>query len=300
MTQPLARKTKGEILAEYKKLQEELEQARQTAAAVHEPRSQAILAKTEKQTEGDIVEAVQKLRATFTGSLNQLVEASMIEVNRLQELREAVAIWQKNLEHFKNVTVAAETIDTLLAEHELKKRQFTADEERRYFELETKLAERERQWQQAQEEKEYEAARKRKQAEEEFTEKMRKREKDLTERATEITQREANVANWQQQVQEFSAKLEEELTKKEHDVTGRLKAEYEAVIRQLKQEAESDKKVSELQISNLREQNGRHQDEITSLKRSLEEAHKQAQALAARVIEGNRPIQIIKKEEAQA
>lgn len=299
MAQALSRKTKSELLADYKKLQEQLEQARQTAAQVHEPRNQDILAKTDKQTEGDIIEAIQKLRATFTSSLNQLAEASIAEVNRLQELREAVSVWQKNLEHYQNVTVAAEAVDTLLADHAMKKHQFEAEEKSLSFELETKLKERERQWQQAQEEKEYDAVRKRKQIEEEFNEKVRKREKELTARAADIAGQEAELNNWQQQVKNFSTRLEGELTKKEQDVSARLKAEYETTIRQLQQESSADQKIYELQITNLQEINKRQQEESVSLKRALEEAHKQAQALAARVIEGNRPVQIIKKEEKE-
>lgn len=299
MAQALSRKTKSELLADYKKLQEQLEQARQTAAQVHEPRNQDILAKTDKQTEGDIIEAIQKLRATFTSSLNQLAEASIAEVNRLQELREAVSVWQKNLEHYQNVTVAAEAVDTLLADHAMKKHQFEAEEKSLSFELETKLKERERQWQQAQEEKEYDAVRKRKQIEEEFNEKVRKREKELTARAADIAGQEAELNNWQQQVKNFSTRLEGELTKKEQDVSARLKAEYETTIRQLQQESSADQKIYELQITNLQEINKRQHEESVSLKRALEEAHKQAQALAARVIEGNRPVQIIKKEEKE-
>lgn len=299
MAQPLSRKTKTELLADYKKLQEQLEQARRTAAQVHEPRSQDILAKTEKQTEDDIIEAIQRLRATFTSNLNQLAEASIAEINRLQELREAVSVWQKNLEHYQNVTVAAEAVDTLLAEYDMKKRQFEVEEKRRSFELETTLDDRERQWQQTQEEKEYDAVRKRKQIEEEFNEKMRKNEKALAARAADVAEKETELNKWQQQVKDFSTRLEEELTKRDQEVTSRLKSEYDATIRHRQQEASADQKVAELQINNLRELTNRQQDDIASLKQALEEAHKQAQALAARVIEGNRPIQIIKKEEPE-
>lgn len=289
----LARKTKGEILQEYKRLREQLDEARHTAAQVQEPRSQELLAKTEKQTEEDALLAINNLRSTLNNSLNKLAEAVAAEVGHLNELRQSVALWKKNLEHHQNLVNAADALDALVVEYEMKKRQFEAEAQQRRFDLETELADKLREEQRSAAEKEYETKLAHKREEEEWAEKTRKREKELAERAEAVKQQENEVSSLRLQVNDFTTHLEDELKRKEEEVSRQLKAEQEITVRQLKQEREAEGNVFALQIDNLREQNDRYQKEIATLRTTVEGANKQSQALAAKVIESNRPVQVM-------
>lgn len=297
MPDNIARKTKTEILDEYKKLRQELEAAQRTATQVAEPRSQELLKKTERQTENDVLGTVQTAKTTINSGLNQLAEAMSGQVAHLQELREAVALWQKNLENYRNVTVAAGALEALIGEYDLKKRQFEAEAAERRFTLDKELENKKRVWEEAQDDREYETKRKHKQLQEEFDDKNRKREKEIAERAEQIAQRERELSSWQQQVKDFSQKLEDELKKKELEVTNRLEADHEMKMRQLTQERQAEKSMLGLQVDNLRERSNQQQSEINSLQKALDEANARSQDLAAKVIEGNRPVQIIAKKE---
>lgn len=284
----LAKKKKGEIIAEYEALLKNLEEAQQGGALVHEPRSQEILVKSKDETADKIRRTVTTLRETLLDSLRSIEVALLAETERLTALREAAALAGQDLEHKHNVTVAAEALAQMVAEHETKQRAFATSAEQQRLTLETELTMQRRRWEREQEELDYEAQRRRRRDDAQAAEERSERERDLEQRAAELKEHEGELAELRRRVEEMPAVVEKQVQQREKEITQRLRAEAEVVQREATQQWDATRHVFELRLKNLDDQNKGQQKEIVELKQEADRANKRAQDLAVSIIKSGR------------
>jgi len=284
----LAKMTKAEILAEYKKLLGNLEGAQQLAAETHDPKNRELLAKSKEKTVEQVQQSVRALREMAVGSVDSVEQALVGEMQRLEELRAMVDLQGKELETQYNIKIAADTLASLVAEHTLKQQQFSRQSEQQRVELESELAAKRREWVREQEELEYGASRKRRHEDMEAVEASQKRQRELQEREDQLTEKEQQAAAWHKQVENFPDELESALQEREQAVIKRARAEAEVTQKIAKQEWEAEKQVLKLQLGNLEEQIKQYQKELQVLRQDTERANKRAQDLAVQIIKGGR------------
>lgn len=284
----LIKKTKAEIVAEYEKLLKNFEEAKQLSMDVHEPRSQKLIEKSKEKTSEQAHNAIGQLRKVADGSINGLAEVLLTEVQCLDELREMVTVLEKELETYNNIKVAADTLDSLVSEHELKKQQFAVRSEQRKDELEAELADKNRQWEREHEEKEYEVKRKRRREGAEIAEEQARRGGELDEREEQLDERETELSTLREQTEQFPDKLDKQLERREKEVVSRLEGEVSVAMDRAKQEWEAQQQVLQLKMANLEEQIKAQQKEATALRQEAERSNKRAQDLAVSIIKSGR------------
>ena len=272
---PLSRKTKTELLEDYRELQEKYEELKMTAELVHAPQSAELLEKTKAYTADTITASIAGLKTNVNATLNDLADKLVSEAQKFGELREALELSKKNLELNYNIQVAAETLQRLLREYGLKR-----------AELEQEMADKKRDWERAQEEHEYSTKRERTRDEAAYQDLSAKREQEFKERQERLQAQEEELQALRQQAEQFPAKLDKACAQRAEEVARELHVESERQLAIEKKDWEAKKNLLDMQISNLEELAKRQNAEIASLKQETERANKKAQELAVKVIEG--------------
>lgn len=283
----LAKRTKAEIIAEYDKLLHQQEQARSTAQSVHEPRSQELISKAKQVTdnqEQQINLSITKSRSTILDHFNALTDVINSEIERLSELHQATEAVQKNLTHHHNIKVAADTLEVLINDNELKKQKFAIESTRRQTELDNKLATQEQEWEREQEEKNYQAKRKRQHEQQEVADQTAQSKRTLQERADALVKQEEEIAHLRQQVIDIPSVTEKKLGQQAKEMTAQLKTEHDRELQHTKQRHEAEQNILTIKITNQQDLIKRLQTELATLKKETDQATKRAQDLAVTII----------------
>lgn len=135
----------------------------------------------------------------------------------------------------------------------------------------------------------YETNRARKAQEDEFTEKKAKWERELELRKEEIAKEKQELEMFRKQVAGF----EEEKNKAIKEACAlsekQLQTAFITETKLREQETKSEKELLVLKITNLTQENGRLNNEIISVKKSLEDVTRQLREVAVKVIESSGP-----------
>jgi hypothetical protein len=237
------------------------------------------------------------------------VSAKLVEeVERLAAVRETVVIEQQELEKLHKIDVAATALDQMVQDYDRQKQQLEADiaAQRVAWEEELRTTERERKEQEESlkkqrqreiEEYEYKKALERKKAQDKYDEEIRLQEKQNKEKQETLDkswkQREAALKEQEQELirlrseaEGFPARIQKEVEQAVAQATRAAEARFEQQRVLLKKDAESDKRLAEMQIKALEEQLARQTTQIAALERQLEEAKRQVQDIAVKAIEG--------------
>ena len=286
-TPPLAKKTKSNILSAYEDLLKKYEEVRATAVQVADPKVQELLTKAQGYTGETIAQSTAAVRETVNRVVRELTEKMVAEAQKLVELQAATDIVQKRLETAYHVQVAAESLDTLVRGHDVKRQQFEGELARRNVEADIEIANKKREWEREREDREYAAKlqlkRERAQMEEEFAE----RERALAARGAALEAQEKEQEALKKQVGEIPAMTERATKQREKEVADRLKAEFATTLAQSRREWEAAKNLLEVRIRHVEEQLGQRQAEVAFLKEERERAAQKMHELAVKVIEGS-------------
>jgi colicin import membrane protein len=255
-----------------------------------------------------VVQKISGLGLEISKALAELSGKVVAEVERLTAAREAVALESRELERLHKIDTAATALDQLIQNYRTQKEELEAEiaaqraawvEEERDRAREQKEYEEalKKQRQREADEFEYKKALERKKAQDKYDEDVRLLEKKNKEkqealekswqqREAGLKEREEEWARLKQEVDAFPARL-----KKEADAAASASAKateqrLEQQMLLLKKDAESDKRVAELQIKALQETANRQAAEIGSLQKQLDEAKRQVQDIAVKAIEG--------------
>jgi colicin import membrane protein len=306
------KKSRTEVEKEFSRIAEEEAVRHESADPKSEEVDRMREAETRRTVAGVTVEAVVQrisgLSLDLTRSLSEISARLVAEAESLNELREAVALENKELERLHKIDVAVTALDHLVQDYAKQKadleseiaaqREIWAQEElTRARELKDQEESLKKQRQREAEEFEYKKLLERKKAQDKYDEDVRLQEKKNKEKQESLEK------NWSLREQALKEK-EEEWTRLKSEVDAfpaRLKKEVESAVASalksaeqrneqqmivFRKDSEADKRVAELQIKVLQETVSRQTEEIAALQKQLEEAKRQVQDIAVKAIEG--------------
>jgi len=307
-----AKRAKTEVQEEFAEIRREAEAARESADAKAEEVARRRAAEVRQAVAGTTVESVVQgisgLGLEVSKALADLSGKLVEEVERLSTVREAVALERAELERLHKIDVAATALDQLVQDYAREKERLETEigEQRAAWEQESQAAERERKEQEdnlkkarAREIVEYEYKKnlERKKAQDKYEEDQRLLEKKNKERQETLEkswqQREAALKEQEQELQRLRKEAQEfpENLKTESEKAAALAAKAaeqrsEQEILLLKKEAETEKRLSSLQVKTLEETIARQAAHIAALEKQVGEAKQQVQDIAVKAVEG--------------
>lgn len=283
----LSRKTKQEILDEYEKLEEQLEDLRSTAQIVHSQPALELVEKTKSKTP----QTIDKLFTDFQASLQaHMMEArtSLLEQsNLLQDFQKAIELSRQQIELQRHISLAADSLDLLVEEHTKRTALFEEESEKRKRELDEQVTAKKKIWEREVEEYEYQKKLKNERDQVE----MEEREKAFIVRENTIRTQEQEIVQMKKAIEQFPKEREQALEQCKQEVSDRLNQQFGHEKALLEKETNAQIRLLELTVKNLEDRLNAQTSEFVSLKQQAEEANAKAQALAIKAIE--RPTTIV-------
>ncbi len=307
-----AKRAKTEVQEEFAEIRREAESARESADAKAEEAARVRAGEVRQAVEGTTVEGVvQRISALGLEISKSLADVSgklVEEVERLSAVREAVNLERAELGRLHKIDIAATSLDQLVQEHAREKDRLEAEiaAQRRAWEEESSDTERERKEQDENlkkarareiEEYEYKKNLERKKAQDKYDEDQRQQEKKNKERQealekswqqreTVLKEQEQELARLRKEAQEFPETVKTESEKAAVLSAKAAGQKFEQEILLLKKEAETERRLSSLQVKTLEETIARQTAQIAALERQVGEAKQQVQDIAVKAIEG--------------
>ncbi len=306
------RRSKAEVHAEFDKIREEVSDARQSATAKDDDLAKLHRAELRQAVEAVSVESVvlqtSNLSVEISKALSDVSAKLVSEVERLIQLREAVALESKELERLHKLDVAATALDHLVEEHRLQREKLEAEiagqraawtEEKQAQLRDQKEAEEalKKQRQRENDEYEYKKMLERKKAQDKYEEEIRLQEKKNREKQEALEKnwldreaglkgKEDELSRYKQEVDQFPARLKEERERAQAEASAVTRQSFEQQIVLLRKDSEVEKKVADLRIQALEQVAERQAQQIELLSKQLDEAKRQVQDIAVKAIEG--------------
>ncbi|MBL7150289.1 MAG: hypothetical protein ISS84_01580 [Candidatus Pacebacteria bacterium] len=292
--------TKAELFTAYQEMREKFLASKKEQLPIKpeaaKKEEQRVMEKTAAYSpetlENEINNLGKKIQASLEDKKNQLVQESQ----KLNELRQAVRIETKGLQETYNITLAADTLQALIAEYDAKEK-----------ELQEQIGGQKKSWEREHEEHaynlkiarrkendEYEAEQSKKRAA--WQEEMTAKEKELEEREQALTNQTEEIENMKKQTEDFPARLERKINEAKQGKEIALRKDFATEKQMLEQKFSAEKGILEVKNNNLEALIKNQSSEMTSLKQSLTEANQRAQNLATSVIEGAKRQEQEKKE----
>jgi chromosome segregation ATPase len=307
-----ARRTKTEVQQEFTEIQEQVESARDAADAKTAESARLREEEVRQAVDGVTVEGVVQrmsgLGLEVSKALSDLAGKLTEEVQLLASLREGVALERKELERLHKIDVAASALDQMVQDYAREKESLEREiaAQRAAWEEESARVERERkeqdeslkkQRQREIDDYEYKKALERKKAQDKYDEEVRLTEKKNQEkqealekgwqqREAELKAREEELANLRKEVQEFPARLQKESQAAAGQARKETEARFEQQTMVIKKDAETERRLAELQVKTLEDAVARQTAQIAAIEKQLADAKQQVQDIAVKAIEG--------------
>jgi len=288
-----AKRAKAEIQQEFAGIRRETESARESADPKAEEAARLRAAEVRQAVEGTTVEGVvqgiSSLGLEISKALGDLSTKLVEEVEQLSAVREAVLLERAELERLHKIDVAATALDQMVQDHTHEKERLEAEiaVQRAAWEEESREAERERKEQEESlkkarareiEEYEYKKSLERKKAQDKYEEDQRLQEKKNKERQealekswqqreTALKEQEQELSRLRKEAQEFPETVKTESDKAAVLAAKAAEQKFAQEILLLKKEAETEKRLSSLQVKTLEETIARQAAQITALQK---------------------------------
>jgi hypothetical protein len=317
MTQATFPDNKNTIMAAFGKLLTEYQQTESKVATKEEEaekaKNQQLLVKTTDYTVDNIVNSMASLQLNFGGIIHQLTDNLTVELDKLEELKKAIAVEREHLQQLSKVRLVADALHILNQEHQAKinilKNQTASQKEaiekeiaqtrkeweKEQGEWETKVREVEEQLikQRKQEEADYqyELERQRTIETNDYEEDKKLQERELQEIAAEknkdwkvrekyLADNLAEFTTNQEKIAGFEEKLKEEYNKAKGEAIKEAERKAKVETDLLEKEWEATKQGFELKLASLSATIEHQTEQITELNKQLQEVNTQAQNLA--------------------
>jgi colicin import membrane protein len=307
-----AKKSKAEVQREFEQIQQESEAAREAPDVKADEVARIRQTEVRQAVDGVSVEAVvQRISGLGLDVSRALAEVSgklTDEVQLLASVREAVELERKELERLHKIDVAATALDQMVQDYAREKQQLESEiaAERAAWELESARVERDRkeldeslkkQRQREIEDYEYKKTLERKKAQDKYDEDQRLLEKKNQERQETLEkswkQREAalkeqeeELARLRKEAEGFPSRLQKEAQTAAEQARRETEARLEQQMLILKKDAETERRLAELQVKSLEEVAARQAAQIAAIEKQLADAKQQVQDIAVKAIEG--------------
>lgn len=289
MTQqiPLGKRTKQEILDAYEQLQGHLDELQTSAKVVHSQPALELVERSTQQNAQTIETVFMEFQKSLHAHISDVRTAILEQSALLQELQQAVGISRQQLQLQHGITVAAESLEELMAEQKRKMAEFASEGAQKKQEYDEQITQKRKAWEREAEEYEYNKKLQRERDRAEADE----REKSFAVREEAIRQQEQEIAQMKKSLDRFPQELSEAVAKKEKEVLEKLTEQFTHEKALMEKESTAQMHLFELKVANLEERLAANTQEIIALKRQTEEANAKAQVLAMKAIE--RPTTIV-------
>ena len=283
----LSKRTKQEILDEYDKLQDQIEEIRSTAQTVHSQPALELLEKTKAKTPQSVEKLFSDFQASLHGHLMEMRVAFLEQTGSLQEIQKALDLSRQQLELQRHITVAADALDLLVEEQTKRNATFEVESEKRKQELDGLITAKKKTWEREAEEYEYQ----KKLRQERDQVETEEREKVLLVRESSIRTQEQEMIQMKKTIEQVPKELQQAIEKCEKDTTTRLMQQFSHEKTLLEKEAGAQVGLLQLTVKNLEDRLASREQEIDSLRQQTQEANTKAHTLAMKAIE--RPTTIV-------
>lgn len=315
--------TKEEMLRAYNDLvarfQEKQEDASERQTEVKRVAEASVVERASKYTVETIIKGLADLNIYVGKALNDLSRELTTEAGKLEEIRDAIAIENKNLEELHDIHLAADTLAGLIKDHQEKKAAFEAERAEAEQAFNFQMAEKKFEWKKEQEayvaalkENETRVKKEREREREEYEynlalarkkemdadeaqkaaqlktleDERSKQERELKDREAVVKAQEAEITELRVRVTGFPAELTAAVERAEKEANSRAETRSRQESQLLAKEVEGDKRVAQLKIAALEEAVAKQVAQIEALTKKLDEANAKVEEIAVKAIEG--------------
>ncbi|MBI2473056.1 hypothetical protein HYV70_00685 [Candidatus Uhrbacteria bacterium] len=135
----LSRRTKQDILDEYEKLQEQLENLRTVSQTVHGQPAVELIAKAKTKTPQRIDQSFGEFQTSLQTHLMEMRASLLDQTATLQDDQKAIELSRQQLELQRHITIAADTLDLLVEDQTKRSLVFEMDAEKRKHDLDEQI-----------------------------------------------------------------------------------------------------------------------------------------------------------------
>ncbi len=306
----------GKLLSEMQQSESKIETKEEEA---EKAKNQQLLERALSYTVDNIVNNMATLQLDFGNAIERLADKLFVESDKLDELKKAIAVEQKNLEQLQKIRLVADTLYLLRQEYQEKLRIIQEKTSDRQEALDKEMIQTRKVWVKEGEEFEgkareaeellikvrekeetddrYELERQRqletdeyeetkRHQEREIAETNRSKEKSWTEREQKLSFKQAEFVENQKKIASFEDKLKEEYNKakgeaiKDADRDAKVKSDL------FEKEWEAGKRGYELKVESWQATIQKQTEQIAELTTQLQAVTSQAQNLAMRAFSG--------------
>ena len=311
------------MLEAYDSLLQQLDEVLAAKAApadeVKNKEQQKVLTIAENMTVKAAIQGMSDLKLAVGKGLSELSEKLEAEISKLESIRQAIAIQEKELAEVYEIRKSANSLAALLEAQNQKRVEFDREMQERKTRLEGDIQEQHQRWElektktetswrevveaervsreRDQAEFEYrikrdrqlmvdELADEKRKLVKEITEKRTSFEKEIADREADLKLREAHLKELEQQAAGFDARLESAVQQAREKTANKVKAEYESQLALQEREHAGIKQVLETRIIALEETNREQVKRIEKLASQLDASYQKVQDVALKAIEG--------------
>jgi len=319
-----ATSTKQELLDAYNSLLQEIQEKKSGEMKPEEKREEKkqrqVLAAVEGITTEGIEQGIAALKGEVGQVLTRLAENLAQEFQRLDHLKQALAVKDEELQELYQIDKAAATLAALIEAQNRKRAEFEEEMRRRKEELEEDIDALSRQLSEERKKRESETkewttvekqrrdrereefqyaferekkllrdqfADEKDRLDKEIQERKEQLEKGLSEREKSLAAQEAELADLRKRVAAFPKELEIAVAQAVQVVTERFKAEGKYREDLMKKDFEGEKNVLATKITSLEKTVKEQADHIVRLGQQLEKAYQKIEEVAVKTIEGS-------------
>ncbi len=283
----LSKRTKQDILNEYERLQEQLEDLRSVSQTVHSQPAMELIEKVKAKTPQTIDQSFGEFQTSLQTHLREMRTSLLDQTTTLQDVQKAIELSRQQLELQRNITIAADTLDLLVEDQTKRSLAFEMEAEKRKQDLDEQISTRKKAWEREAEEYVYQQKLKQERDQVETAE----REKTLSTREAMIRTQEQEFVQMKQKVEQHPKAIELALEQCEKEVIVRISQEFAHEKALLEKETSTQIRLLELTAKNLQDRLNAQDQQFDSLRQQAQEANEKAQALAVKAIE--RPTTIV-------
>ena len=258
----------------------QVEEASKLAKGVEEPKNKVLIEVAKNNTAENIIKEMGELKLFVHGYIDSIADKLLNASRLFSQLQDAVVVSQNQLQSAQNIQVAADALDYLVKEYEIKKRELEIEHQRKQEEFESVVSAKRRDWQRETEEYSYTTQLKRRREKEQFEEELAEERKLLEDKEVAIKSQENEIANTKIEMAGFEQRLEREVAIAREKVAKELEHEYYDKLALLTKEKENENNISKLKVNHLEESNKIKAQEI-------EKAYAQSQNMALKLIESS-------------
>ena len=305
------------LLAEKKKYDSKVSTKEEEAEKV---KNKELIEVASTYTVDSIVNGMASLQLNFGGIINDLSERLTTEVDKLDELKRAIAIEKQSLENLQEIRLVADALYILNQEHQEKLETLDNQTATQKEAIEKEQTQLRKAWEKEQAEFEvavaeeseilvkkrteekadytYEIERLRKveldeyeeakrQQERELSEDNKEKQKDWTVRETYLNENQAEFEENEKKIAGFEEELKKAYVKAKDDAIKEADRDAKVKTDLLEKDWEATQQGYDLKIASLEATLERQNEQINNLISQLQEATKQAQELAMRAVQSS-------------